>query len=47
VESIHRDGLWSRNSYKVMGETGISVVKKSDRRKIMNFIKEKLKSYNI
>ena len=27
VESIRRDSLWSRNSYKVMGETGISVVK--------------------
>lgn len=28
VGSIRRDSLWSRNSYKVMGETGIYVLKK-------------------
>lgn len=23
MESIHRNSLWSRNPYKVMGETGV------------------------
>lgn len=27
--SIRRDSLWSRNSYKVMGETGTYVLKKN------------------
>lgn len=35
VELIRRDGLWSRNFYKVMGEIGI-YIKKFDRRNINN-----------